>query len=245
MINTLPTIFETSNMETSRWPEALPPYEPSPDYSPTDEKKDQFLLEPDSSEPGFANLSTLSRGLQVPSRTAATTSGFAYPEELSRHEISQKKWTEFTVAICEEAKLSRQQWTTVVGKGLGTLALGGVMIGILGAIPAVLVAKHARRRQEHRNLVSSMAGARGEQLSRHLAHWNETFFRPRGVLIRLDLPDEYLDDMDIMDLHRGGSKKSNVRAREDAALKARIVIIPLDTSASGRSSSDDGRSQSR
>ncbi|CAI7589400.1 unnamed protein product [Penicillium pancosmium] len=224
-------------METSRWPEALPPYEPSPDYSPTDEKKDQFLLEPDSSEPGFANSSTLSRGLQVPSRTAATSSGFAYPEELSRHEISQEKWTEFTAAICEEAKLSRQQWTTVVGKGLGTLALGGVMIGILGAIPAVLVAKHARRRQEQRNLIASMAGAR--------AYWNDTFFRPRGVLIRVDLPDEYLDDMDIMDLHHGGSKKSDNRAREDAALKARIVVIPLDRSASGRSSSDDGRSQSR
>jgi hypothetical protein len=241
MIAQLPTIFETSKMEHSRWPEALPPYEPSPDYSPTDEKKDQFLVEPESSEPGFANSSTLSRGLQVPSRTTATSSGFAYPEELSRHEISQEKWIEFTSAISEEAKLSRQQWTTVVGKGLGTLALGGVMIGILGAIPAVLVAKNARRRQEQRNLIASMAGARGEKLSRHLAHWNETFFRPRGVIIRVDLPDEYLDDMDIMDLHRGGSKKSDNRAREDAALKARVVIIPLDRSSSGRSSSDESR----
>lgn len=115
------------------------------------------------------------------------------------------------------------------------------MIGILGAIPAVLVAKNARRRQEQRNLIASMAGARGEKLSRHLAHWNETFFRPRGVIIRVDLPDEYLDDMDIMDLHRGGSKKSDNRAREDAALKARVVIIPLDRSSSGRSSSDESR----
>lgn len=116
------------------------------------------------------------------------------------------------------------------------------MIGFLGAIPAVLVAKNARKRQEQRNLIASMAGARGERLSRHIAQWNETFFRPRGVLIRVDLPDEYLDDMEIMDLHRSGSKKSASRAREDAALKARVVIIPLDGSSSpGRPSVDTGR----
>ena len=69
---------------------------------------------------------------------------------------------------------------------------------------------------------------RGERLSRHLADWNENFFRVRGVVIRVDLPDEYLEDMDVMDLHReSGSKKSSRRVREEAALKARIVIIPL------------------
>lgn len=224
----------TSKMENARWPSALPPYEPSPGYTVEDEKpRDQFL-EPDSSEPGFANSSILSKGLQVPSRTSATTSGFAYPEELSRYDITQDNWNDFTATICDEAKLSRQQWTTVIGKGLGTLALGGVMIGVLGAIPAVFVAKNSKKRQERRNLIASMAGARGERLSRHLSHWNETFFRPRGVLIRVDLPDEYLDDMVIMDLHRGEKKRSETRLREKAALKARIVIIPLDKS--GRSS---------
>lgn len=248
MLLAAPSIFNTSTMENNRWPEALPPYEPSPEYtSLTDEKsKDQFLLEPELSEPGFAISSTLTRGLQVPSRTSATTSGFAYPDELSRYDISPESWSEFTAAICEEAKLSRQQWTTVIGKGLGTLALGGVMIGFLGAIPAIFVAKNARKRQEQRNLIASMAGARGERLSRHIAHWNDTFFRPRGVLIRVDLPDEYLDDMDIMDLHRDESGKSETRVREKAALKARVVIIPLDgSSASGRSITEAGGSQSR
>lgn len=229
----------TSNMENARWPAALPPYEPSPEYTIEDEKSREQFLEPDSSEPGFAISSTLSKGLQVPSRTSATTSGFAYPEELSRYDIIQDKWNEFTAIICDEAKLSRQQWTTVIGKGLGTLALGGVMIGFLGAIPAVLVAKHSKKRQEQRNLIASMAGARGERLSKHISNWNETFFRPRGVLIRVDLPDEYLDDMEAMNLHPGEKKRSDTRLREEAALKARIVIIPLDKS--GRSSFETTR----
>ncbi|OOQ84729.1 hypothetical protein PEBR_29162 [Penicillium brasilianum] len=226
--------------------DAPPPYNPSEvgssDY-PLDEKT--YLFRPGSNEPGLAVASTLTRGLQVPSRTAATTSGFAYPAELIQYGISQDHWQQFTQVICDEAKLSRQQWTTVIGKGLGTLAIGGLMIGALSAIPALFVAKNARKRQERRNLIAAMAGVQGERLSRHISQWNETFFRPKGVVIRVDLPDEYIGDMNSMDLHRSDRKwaRSEEEAREKAALKARIVIIPLDDSVSGRSSTtrDEGR----
>jgi hypothetical protein len=92
-----------------------------------------------------------------------------------------------------------------------------------------------------------MAGVRGERLARHISGWNETFFRPRGVVIRVDLPDEYIGDMSSMDLHRTDRKwaRSDQEAREKAALKARIVIIPLEGEVSGRSSitRDDGRQE--
>lgn len=229
---------------------APPPYNPSEESSsnldyPLDEKT--FLLPPNSSEPGLAVASTLTRGLQVPSRTAATTSGFAYPAELIQYGISQDHWQQFTQVIIDEAKLSRQQWSTVIGKGLGTLAIGGLMIGVLSAVPAIFVARNARKRQEQRNLIAAMAGVQGERLSRHISSWNETFFRPRGVVIRVDLPDEYIGDMSSMDLHRTDRKwaRSDQEAREKAALKARIVIIPLEGEVSGRSSitRDDGRQE--
>lgn len=220
-------------MENQSDSDASPPYSPSREHHPSiDEKpRDQFILPTEPDEPGFAVASTLSRGLQVPSRTAACTSGFDYPDELSRYDISQEHWCQFTQAICDEAKLSRQQWTTLMGKGLGTLAIGGLMIGFLGAIPAVFVVRNARKRQEQRNLIASMAGVRGEHLSRHISHWNETFFRPRGVLIRVDMPDEYLAEMKDMNLHRSGSSpRSGDKPLDKAALKARIVIIPLESS---------------
>ncbi|KAJ5110516.1 hypothetical protein N7532_001051 [Penicillium argentinense] len=206
-------------------PGASPPYNYTYD---NDDASTENLLRPQPSEPGLASSSMLTRGLQVPSRTSATTSGFPYPEELSSHKITKEKWAEFTTKICDEAKLSRDQWKAVIGKGLGTLALGGVMIGFLGAVPAIFVAKNARRRQEQRNLISSMAGARGKELARHIAHWNNTFFQPRGLLIRVDLPDEYLQDMENMNLHPEAIKKGDAKGREKAALKARIVIIPTE-----------------
>ncbi|KGO74108.1 hypothetical protein PITC_097940 [Penicillium italicum] len=215
--------------------DAPPMYSPSWEFnSYADEKaENSMILLPEQNEPGFAVASALSRGLQVPSRSGACTSGFEYPDELSHYGISENHWAQFTKAVCDEAKLSRQQWTTVVGKGLGTMAVGGLMVGILGAIPAIFVARLTRKRQEQRNLISSMAGVRGQHLARHISHWNETVFRPRGVLIRVDLPDEYLNDMEDMDIHTsGGSARSAKKSRDKAALKARIVIIPLDGSTS-------------
>ncbi|KAJ5163931.1 uncharacterized protein N7500_005761 [Penicillium coprophilum] len=212
-------------------------YENPPMYSPSeefnyfiDEKANTpLILRPQQNEPGFAVASALSRGLQVPSRSRACTSGFEYPDELSHYDISKEDWTQFTKVVCDEAKLSRLQWTTVVGKGLGVMAVGGLMVGLLGAIPAIFVARLTRNRREQQNLISALAGARGERLARHISQWNETVFQPRGVLIRVDLPDEYLNDMKDMDIRTNrGSERSLREIQDKAASKARIVIIPLD-----------------
>ena len=222
-------------MESQEHSDSPPPYSPSEDfeYSFDEGSKEQLLWPPQSDEPGVAVASSLVRGLQVPSRTATCTSGFDYPEELIQYRITKDDWSQFTQVICDEAKLSRQQWTTVIGKGLGTFAIGGLMIGFLGAIPAVFVARNSRKRQEKRNLVAALAGEQGKRLSRHISQWNETFFQPRGILIRVDLPDQYLGDMDDMELHKGSSApRSDSKARDKAALKARVVIIPLEDGAS-------------
>ncbi|KAJ5771570.1 hypothetical protein N7520_002099 [Penicillium odoratum] len=215
--------------------DALPPYDLSEDFDYAFDTKsmENLLLPEQADEPGFAVASTLTRGLQVPSRSGTCSSGFDYPEELSQHRISEKQWSQFNQVICDEAKLSPQQWSTVIGKGLGILAMGGLMIGFFGAIPAVLIARHIRRKKENRNLATAMAGEQGERLAHHISVWNETFFKPRGLLIRVDLPKELLEDMKEMDLHLEGSvTPSDSKSRDKAALKARIVIIPLDGSAS-------------
>ncbi|CAG8935569.1 unnamed protein product [Penicillium salamii] len=199
---------------------------PQSDQFPNE--KDNLILAPQESEPGLANSSALNRGLQVPFRSTTCSSGFDYPEELFSYGISKDQWAQFTQTICQEAKLSRQQWTTVIGKSLGALGVGGLMIGFLGAIPAVFIARLSKRRQEQRNLIAAMAGVDGNHLARHITHWNETVFRPRGILIRVDLPDEYLEDMEDMDISKNGSSSNNRKDRVKASQKARIVIIPLN-----------------
>lgn len=141
--------------------DAPPPYSSSFEYTVNEKSDTEFVLSLQAAEPGFAVSSILCRGLQVPSSTAACSSGFDYPDDLTRYDITQENRRQFTQAIQDEAKLSRQQCTTVIGKGLGALAIGGLMIGFLGAIPALLVVRTARKRQEQRNVVASMAGEPG------------------------------------------------------------------------------------
>lgn len=166
------------------------------------------------------------RGLIILSRNASCTSGFDFPEKLHQYGISKDIWEQFTRVICEESKLSRQQWIRVVGKGLGAFALGTVIFGVFGAIPAVLVTKHAQARQEQRNLLYKMAGLQGEVLSFHIAQWNESFFRSAGVRVRVDLPYEHLEDLEELNFEISGSS-NGLGFRESAASRTRIVITPL------------------
>ncbi|OKL62351.1 hypothetical protein UA08_02225 [Talaromyces atroroseus] len=213
----------------------------------------------DGSHPGFAPEQTLSRGLQVPSKTYRLTSGFEYPTVLSKYNVSQEDWTQFTREITESAKMSSQQWRTVIGLGIGTMAIGGIMVGFFGAIPAMMVAKRKRANNESRNLAAAMgvspslsSSAKGTEerdgederessLAFQINQWNETFFKPRGLLIRIDMPydDAALEDkLDVSvnsspNSSRKGSvssieKEDREKARWKARERCRIVIIPTN-----------------
>lgn len=274
-------LLSTTNQPTMEYSPNDPPpaYSPKctfnqsklPAYEPSD------LLPPSQSgEPGYAVESVLTRGLQVPSKSEYFTSGFAYPPLLANYNITRQDWTRFTQEITSEAKLSPRQWSTAIGKGLGVLAIGGLMIGVFSTVPAYLTARRVRRNHEHRNLVY-----KSSQLSRKIERWNETFFAPRGILIRVDLPAEAVEDIEIMDVSTSRSFQERERqqqqqlverrsmdsqssggsvrtrplretltalddrtAREEASLKGRIVVIPLQglpLRQSGTSSSTIGR----
>jgi len=198
---------------------------------------------PTTHEPGYASESTLRRGLQVPTKSRYITSGFAYPDILAQCDVNMEQWFNFTQEITNEAKMTPGQWTTTVGKGFGTFVVGGIFFGWLGLIPAAVVGHKVRQHNEAKNL----ALARSKNvLQEILNRWNEAVFRPKGLIIRIDLPGEAMD-MDSMDIlsSKGCNKQSNcqstsrcgksdlramkreVRTRCQAAKKGRIVILPL------------------
>lgn len=217
-------------------------------------------LLPTDQEAGFAPESLLRRGLQVPTRSKLLTSGFAYPDILTSYSVTEDAWNVFTTQVTSYAKLSSSQWHTTIGKGLGTLAVGGLVFGWFGAIPAYLVLRKTRQRREEENLRERLRGeyrGRGSrnlteeelqeaELPRFIARWNESFFQPRGLLIRVDLPNE-ADDMGAMDVgtaspapstspqrvtspaYKSPARRSAEEARQRlrAARKGRVVIMPL------------------
>ncbi|KNG91545.1 hypothetical protein ANOM_000076 [Aspergillus nomiae NRRL 13137] len=194
-----------------------PPYTPSANCSETSSTITPRNLAPET---------LLTRGLQIPSKSAYPTSGFTYPPLLAQYDISPADWERFTSEVTTTARMSRKQWTTAIGKGLGVMAIGGLMVGFLGAIPAYYVARRAQRSREEKNMILG-----SQELRAVIERWNGEVFQPRGMLIRVDLPFEEVEEMEMMDVldrRRGGfGLGSGQRVREDAARKARIVIIPL------------------
>lgn len=195
----------------------------------------------------------LQRGLQIPSRDDRPSSGFPYPTLLTAYNVTPHHWAQFTREITDAARMTRRQWKTVVGRGLGVLAVGGLMVGGLGAIPAWWVTRRAQRNREEQNLirattesVSSPAPDEEEEgrtdrevvaLADKIQQWNDTFFEPRGIVVRVDLPWEALDDLEQMDVGLKGKRgeAESVSATDSekwqgkASRRARIVLIPLDT----------------
>ncbi|PLB34744.1 uncharacterized protein BDW47DRAFT_71649 [Aspergillus candidus] len=219
-----------------------------PPYSPSSSPALPLLDEKVSFYPEHL----LQRGLQIPSRDDRPSSGFPYPTLLTAYNVTPHHWEQFTREITDAARMTRRQWKTVVGQGLGVLAVGGLMVGALGAIPAWWVTRRAQRNREEQNLIHATTGSAsspvpGEEedgrvdrevmaLADKIQQWNGTFFEPRGILVRVDLPWEALEDLENMDVSLKGKRgeAENVSATNPekwqgkASRRARIVLIPLD-----------------
>ena len=222
-----------------------------------------LIIPPTATSPGYAEESVLMRGLQVPAKSPYVTSGFKYPRILARAGVTKESWTTFTNEVKHHAHLSAHQWVTTIGWTLGALGLGGMMVGIFGFIPSAVVGHKLRKKQENRNLVTAVeSGA----LIQCVQHWNEVYFKPRRLLIRVDLPGQ-AEDMASMDVSTSEDFQSRVdghatsslpltddysisakysdeqvkegRTRMKAAQRGRIVIIPLDAPKSGSTSPPD------
>ena len=127
-----------------------------------------------------------------------------------------------------------------------------------------------RKHREDQNLELAMETG---SLSRCVARWNESYFGPRGLLVRLELPGQCSDigDMDVSTgpayralLERAASSpptqtvppytklarrqiKCDIkedRKRMKAALRGRIVIVPLEKDAGKLASVGDPLLQS-
>ena len=216
---------------------------PEADLDQASAKADEPFISPEHASPGVASESTLRRGLQIPTRSRTITSGFPYVEALADANVGEQEWAAFTSEITRVARMRSDQWTTAIGKGLGTLVVGGLIVGVMGIIPAAIVTRLVRKRTESQNVQD--ARREGAELQLLIEHWNETYFRPRGILLRIDLPGES-EDIDEMDVstsksyqrarvaEKTGQPQSGIgaldetRARGKAVRRGRIVILPLE-----------------
>ena len=127
----------------------------------------------------------LTQGLQVPSRFSYATSGFKFPKILKSAGITKAEWLAFTSDIKLHAGLSSKQWAKSIGCGLGVFYGTVFYILPLAVIPAAMVGHSMRKDAERRNIVVAYHCG---LLNRCLDHWNESCFKPKGLVVGLSLP---------------------------------------------------------
>lgn len=215
-------------------------------------EEQRSITSSEANAPRHALVSVLSRGLQVPSRTRYASSGFAFPVILEHAGVSKEMWSEFTREISSHASMSRGQWLMAIGGGASIGFVCAGVFGPLGLLPAALVGHKVRDEKEHLNFAT--AKHNGAMVA-CLKRWNDGYFSPRGLLIRIDLPGE-TEDMEVMDVStsklfkrypaglmelqgplvpRKDSKllHKDVKARRKATTKGRIVITPFKVMPAG------------
>ena len=222
------------------------------------QKPPGFILDADDNDDMDTFLSTsqqsaLVRGLQVPCRTICPTSGFSLPEVLEQAGISEREWKAFTHEVKHHANLRVSQWMTLLG---ASLALG-LVLNWFGVPPALLLCKKLREGFELENFeVAGRNGALAMCAERwnEQAFQNKGML----VRVDIPGHHKGMKNMDLSTskLYRYQQKTGSSspaagairplalgtknakkelryhrregRARVKAALKARIVVVPLD-----------------
>lgn len=111
-----------------------------------------------------------------------------------------------------------------------------------------MVAKKVRERIEAKNLDAARSGGEESELQLVIERWNTSFFRPKGLMVRVDLPGEF-EDMSEMDVSTSqlykqqrmkkagksltgkkveAAEQSEKFIRRSASHRGRIVILPLN-----------------
>lgn len=190
--------------------------------------------------------SVLTRGLQVPTRHRSLTSGYPFPDILEQAGVTYEEWSAFSKEVGKHASLSKSQWAVTLAGSSSLVLLGGLFMGLFAVIPATIYGDQMRSRGESVNFaLADHSGALAQCVSR----WNRSYFRARGLAVRVDIPGRS-QDMEHMDLSSSklyqsqqkfgdgtisrwrNERKDQLkdgRARMQASQKGRIVILPLDS----------------
>lgn len=176
---------------------------------------------PAGSSVGGQNVpaSMLSRGLQVPSFSRFTSSGFPYPDILASYGITRVDWALFTSEITQAAQMKAGDWALAIGGGAGTFLVAGMVIAWWGVIPAYFVGRSIHRKREKENLAKARNTG---DLEEKLLKWNQDFFAPKGILIRLDLPGES-HGIGNMDVHTGKCSHCQKRWQDGASKVGKLI----------------------
>ncbi|KAK5122279.1 hypothetical protein LTR85_004190 [Meristemomyces frigidus] len=152
-------------------------------------------------------------------------SGFPYHPALFDMHIHPQKWDDFTGQITSSAKFGIGDHAQVVAT-----ATAVAMVGAFGT--SVFIGRNMARRIEEKKIKAGMEDTSDGGLGDTLQHWNESYFRGRGLFVHLELSEsamkrpEQQSRLFRKETHWYGTKEEKDRKR--AERKFVLVVTRLD-----------------
>ncbi|KAK4541396.1 hypothetical protein LTR36_007997 [Oleoguttula mirabilis] len=152
-------------------------------------------------------------------------SGFPYHPALFDMQVHPQKWDAFTGQITSVAKFGIGDHAQVVAS-----AMAVAMVGAFGT--SVFVGRGVARRMEEKKIKAGLQDTSDGGLGDTLQHWNESYFRGRGLFVHLELSESAMKRPDQQSrLFRKetpwyGNKEE--RERKKAERKFVLVVTRLD-----------------
>jgi Domain of unknown function (DUF4646) len=137
----------------------------------------------------YADSSSVTPDVIVISSTSTLViSGFPYQNVLASVDVTRQNWSQFTADIARSIRQSSTDRSRIILCGLLT---GVVFFFVLGPPSVFAGAASARSmaREVERERLLQNTNLR-ESLKRAIQEWNEAYFLPRRLHVRLEVPDD-------------------------------------------------------
>lgn len=128
----------------------------------------------------------------IPGNSRLVRSGFPYHESLIPAQVNLSDWLQFSAAIasCVQQTSKDRLEALICGLISGSTLL--LMIGPFSLLAGISAARSCARAKEQEKILQSVQ--MDQALCQVLREWNNTYFLPRGLIVRLDVPDDGHDN---------------------------------------------------
>jgi hypothetical protein len=124
----------------------------------------------------------------ISSISTLVLSGFPYQKVLASVDVSRQNWIQFTTDIAASIRQTSTDSLRIILHGLVTGVTSFFVIGPLSLPAGIASARSMAREVERERLLQNTNPC--EPLKRAMQEWNEAYFLPRRLHVRLEVPDD-------------------------------------------------------
>lgn len=150
-------------------------------------------------------------------------SGFPYQNVLASVSVPRQSWVQFTTEIRDSIKETSADRLRIILCGLATGVISFFVVGPLSFLLGISSMRSITREVEREMLLQNSKPCK--PLTRTMQEWNEFYFMPRNLHVRLDVPNDW--DMEELPWQGASGRSSRHRPRHSRCYREANLRITM------------------